>query len=471
MPRSAVTVITVNGGPMDIENFKKGKLDYCLSLSPGLHGMICATNLLAYMNKQTYQKKTYSPIVWTTKNELAAEAHPLGDGRELDPGGQRVHEDRPVQARAAEELIFSNCCSRGSREASPADPLFAYPAAQGGKRGGRQHPGSHPDQQELPGSAGPGGGGFRPAPGGDPGPGRAERGGQVHLHRDRGRLAAPGLRPDRPGGQDLSRPWTLRSPSSWASRRSTRKTSWSASFPWPRTSTSTTCPRTAGGCVDYAGCRKAAAALLAELGISITLEQEAHRAHLHREEAGQHRQGLLPQGQGAHPGRADRLAGREGQEDPVRHHPPGHPAGPERHLHLPQPGRDLRDRRPGDRVQGRQEGGHPRRGGDQHGHGHPGDDRPLLVLAVQPGAGPRRRRRGEAGSDRLLPGGSGGARVLRGASGGDLRDRRPGRRRPHRAGPDDLRAGPPGLGAAGLPRARTSPPPARSTPSARASAS
>jgi ABC-type sugar transport system substrate-binding protein len=66
--RSAVTVITVNGGPMDIENFKKGKLDYCLSLSPGLHGMICATNLLAYMNKQTYQKKTYSPIVWTTKD-------------------------------------------------------------------------------------------------------------------------------------------------------------------------------------------------------------------------------------------------------------------------------------------------------------------------------------------------------------------------------------------------------------------
>jgi ABC-type sugar transport system substrate-binding protein len=66
--RSAVTVITVNGGPMDIENFKKGKLDYCLSLSPGLHGMICASNLLAYMNKQTYQKKTYSPIVWTTKD-------------------------------------------------------------------------------------------------------------------------------------------------------------------------------------------------------------------------------------------------------------------------------------------------------------------------------------------------------------------------------------------------------------------
>ena len=64
VPRNAVTVVTVNGGPMDLENFKKGKLDFALSQSPGLHGMICATNLLAYVNKQTYQKKTYSPVVW-----------------------------------------------------------------------------------------------------------------------------------------------------------------------------------------------------------------------------------------------------------------------------------------------------------------------------------------------------------------------------------------------------------------------
>ena len=78
VPRSAVTVITVNGGPLDIENFKKGKLDYCLSLSPGLHGMICATNLLAYMNKQTYQKKTYSPIVWTTKDNWQQKLIPWG---------------------------------------------------------------------------------------------------------------------------------------------------------------------------------------------------------------------------------------------------------------------------------------------------------------------------------------------------------------------------------------------------------
>jgi len=63
--RKSVTVVSVNGGPIDIKNYNEGTLDYCLSLSPGLHGMICAGNLLAYMNKQTYQKKSYSPIIWT----------------------------------------------------------------------------------------------------------------------------------------------------------------------------------------------------------------------------------------------------------------------------------------------------------------------------------------------------------------------------------------------------------------------
>jgi ABC-type sugar transport system substrate-binding protein len=68
VPRSAVTIVTVNGGPMDINNFLKGNLDYALSMSPGLHGMICAANLLGYLNKTTYQKKTYSPVVWVSKN-------------------------------------------------------------------------------------------------------------------------------------------------------------------------------------------------------------------------------------------------------------------------------------------------------------------------------------------------------------------------------------------------------------------
>ncbi len=69
VPRSAVTVVSVNGGPMDINNFLNGNLDYCLSQSPALHGMICAANMLAYLNKQTYQKKLYSPVVWVSKND------------------------------------------------------------------------------------------------------------------------------------------------------------------------------------------------------------------------------------------------------------------------------------------------------------------------------------------------------------------------------------------------------------------
>jgi ABC-type sugar transport system substrate-binding protein len=69
VPRKSVTVVSVNGGPIDIKNFNEGTLDYCLSLSPGLHGMICAGNLLAYMNKQTFQKKSYSPIIWVNAKD------------------------------------------------------------------------------------------------------------------------------------------------------------------------------------------------------------------------------------------------------------------------------------------------------------------------------------------------------------------------------------------------------------------
>ncbi len=63
-----VAIITVNGGPMDIENFKRGDLDYALSLSPGLHGMICAKNLISYLKGEKYQKKSYSPIVWVDRS-------------------------------------------------------------------------------------------------------------------------------------------------------------------------------------------------------------------------------------------------------------------------------------------------------------------------------------------------------------------------------------------------------------------
>lgn len=61
-----VAVASINGAPMDVENFKKGNLDFALSQSPTLHGMICAYNLVSYLNGETYQKKTYSPVVWVS---------------------------------------------------------------------------------------------------------------------------------------------------------------------------------------------------------------------------------------------------------------------------------------------------------------------------------------------------------------------------------------------------------------------
>ena len=67
--RKAVTVVSVNGGPMDVENFKNGNLDFALSQSPALHGMINAANLIAYMRGATYQKKTFSPVVWVSSKD------------------------------------------------------------------------------------------------------------------------------------------------------------------------------------------------------------------------------------------------------------------------------------------------------------------------------------------------------------------------------------------------------------------
>lgn len=67
VPREDVTIISVNGGPMDIENLKKGNVDYVLSQSPAVHGMICALNLISYLKGETYQEKTYSPVVWVNQ--------------------------------------------------------------------------------------------------------------------------------------------------------------------------------------------------------------------------------------------------------------------------------------------------------------------------------------------------------------------------------------------------------------------
>ncbi|MBL7007066.1 MAG: sugar ABC transporter substrate-binding protein [Spirochaetia bacterium] len=67
VPREDVTIISVNGGPMDVENLKKGNIDFVLSQSPAVHGMICALNLISYLKGETYQKKTYSPVIWVNQ--------------------------------------------------------------------------------------------------------------------------------------------------------------------------------------------------------------------------------------------------------------------------------------------------------------------------------------------------------------------------------------------------------------------
>jgi simple sugar transport system substrate-binding protein len=73
-----VTVVSVNGGPTDVEAFKAGELDFALSQSPGLHGMICAANLIAYLKGETYQTKTYSPVIWISKDNWEANLIPWG---------------------------------------------------------------------------------------------------------------------------------------------------------------------------------------------------------------------------------------------------------------------------------------------------------------------------------------------------------------------------------------------------------
>lgn len=76
VPRNQVYVVSVNGGPMDVENLKKGNIDFCLSQSPGLHGMICAANLIAKLKGQTYQEKTYSPVIWVNQKTWEADLIP-----------------------------------------------------------------------------------------------------------------------------------------------------------------------------------------------------------------------------------------------------------------------------------------------------------------------------------------------------------------------------------------------------------
>jgi ribose transport system substrate-binding protein len=65
----SVVVVTTNGGPMDTQNVKEGEIDFCMSYSPGMNGMIYAENLFAYLEDRTYQELAYGPYVWTSAEE------------------------------------------------------------------------------------------------------------------------------------------------------------------------------------------------------------------------------------------------------------------------------------------------------------------------------------------------------------------------------------------------------------------
>ncbi len=71
-----VHIVTVNGGPMDVENFQKGYIDYGLSLSPGVEGMICARNMIAYLKGETYQENPRVPFTWVNRETWEAELIP-----------------------------------------------------------------------------------------------------------------------------------------------------------------------------------------------------------------------------------------------------------------------------------------------------------------------------------------------------------------------------------------------------------
>jgi ribose transport system substrate-binding protein len=62
-----VTVVSVNGGPMDIANLKSGKIDYVLSHSPGIEGLACARNIANYLQGKPYAKKVMMPIKWVSQ--------------------------------------------------------------------------------------------------------------------------------------------------------------------------------------------------------------------------------------------------------------------------------------------------------------------------------------------------------------------------------------------------------------------
>lgn len=64
-----VIIVTINGGPTDVVNLRNGYIDYTMSISPGLHAMINAQNLINSQTGRPFLEQAYSPMVWCTRDD------------------------------------------------------------------------------------------------------------------------------------------------------------------------------------------------------------------------------------------------------------------------------------------------------------------------------------------------------------------------------------------------------------------
>ena len=159
---------------------------------------------------------------------------------------------------------------------------------------------------------------------------------------------------DQLAGRGRSRSPTRRPRCRPASPPSTRSSTWSTASASRRTSSSATSTPAPASC--RRGTRTRAAAR--DAGPARATPRSRRRREVgrllgRRQADRQHGPGAVARGAADHHGRAERRAGPRRGGQPVPDHPRADRAGHRGHLHLAPAGGDPRDRRPGDRAQGR----------------------------------------------------------------------------------------------------------------------
>jgi ribose transport system substrate-binding protein len=69
-------VVDINGGPMDVSEFKKGRLAGAVGQSPGFHGMVVALTMLEYLKGHKIPDLVYTPIFWLSPENYEKTAMP-----------------------------------------------------------------------------------------------------------------------------------------------------------------------------------------------------------------------------------------------------------------------------------------------------------------------------------------------------------------------------------------------------------